>query len=210
MKFVFKNTPELMKLLQHCTANQKHYIAPYSGGEWGPEKPAKGPTVMLVNDDGVYLMSPFTRKGAPKTARLTNGTKDKNGNKMFVVYANNHGPGTHIGGDDFGENIPIPSDIDKGFKTLEISVSETSIRVTTTGEARSGPVETEKEFYRLTERYWTFTKKGEGTKLWYVKDPRGRIPIPEVKRRFNVDILLNELPVAEGFKLYRKFYKPAK
>ncbi len=109
MTYTFKITPELVELARHAIENHKWQKDPYTGEEAGcglplaqPEKPA----LMIVKDQGCYLMSPFTIEGAPESARCRNGPVDR----LQIVYAEGRDPNKDEdwweGGDDYGENLP--------------------------------------------------------------------------------------------------------
>ena len=93
----------LRELARHAIANHAHQRVAYT--EEKPEKPA----LLLVKDSGCYLMSCFTTKDAPATARLRriDEKAPNHGGALVVVYAEGaHPEDGHIGGDDFGEDLP--------------------------------------------------------------------------------------------------------
>lgn len=101
MTFTFQVTEDLRRLARHAMEHHAFQRCVYTGGDWGPEEKPAEPALMLVKDRGAYLMSPFTSDGAPANARLYDG------GKPVVVYAHGCGPDDeHIGGDDFGADVP--------------------------------------------------------------------------------------------------------
>lgn len=82
MRFNFKVSEDLLALVAHAQAGECK--KPYTG------KPAPA-GLWIVSDDGVYLMS----------GSKTPEPMDK------VVYAEGRGSGTHLGGSDFAEFIPL-------------------------------------------------------------------------------------------------------
>lgn len=104
--------------------------------DWKPTtKPPEAPAVVLVHDDGIYLMS----NGSPRD--LISGDQD-NG-RSFVAYAKGCNPDTDedfwhhsvdlVGGDDFGETLPwaqqMLDGINDGAKTVTIVLNKNSIRL---------------------------------------------------------------------------------
>lgn len=127
------NDPRLVKLLVHCQKNFKHHRECYPKDPSNPE-PVYAPSIMLVKDEGAYLMSPFTKPGAPESARLTEPDGKKT--KLHVVYADGCGPDDEwIGGDDFGETLPFVNDMirarDEGHTTAIFKVTQNTITLTT-------------------------------------------------------------------------------
>ena len=51
--------PRLAKLVAHCIASSEFHRKSYG------KQPVEQPALMLVKDQGAYLMSPFLRDGAP-------------------------------------------------------------------------------------------------------------------------------------------------
>lgn len=121
---------DVEKLINHASACKKHRK------NWG-EKKGK-PSLWLVHDDGVYLMS----SGDPPLLEDPN-TKDKENARSFVAQAE----GTHpkkdenwweearalVGGDDFAEPLALKDCIswlasNAGRAIMELEFSETEIR----------------------------------------------------------------------------------
>ena len=124
MKLKFNlQDPALISLAKHAVANVS-----FQRGAWSTtERPLTTPSLLLVKDEGAYLMSPFPLKGAPVTARLC----DEQGS-LETVYAEGCSPtDPHIGGDDFADALPIAEMIlegsAKGAKSLVITVTAKTI-----------------------------------------------------------------------------------
>lgn len=94
------------------------------------------PSVVLVHDDGVYLMS----NGQPRD--IVSGGDGKGGGRSFCAYAKGCDPRDAgwwdtsralVGGDDFGETLPWAREIkellDNGAKQIVIEISESSIEL---------------------------------------------------------------------------------
>ena len=119
MNLTFQRTPDLIALAEHAVAHHRWQRNPYE--ETQPREPA----LMLVKDEGIYLMSPFTSKDAPESARL------KDGKRMAVVYAEDYGPDCdYIGGDDFGENVEgLPALILQATGPITLKVTASTIEM---------------------------------------------------------------------------------
>jgi len=127
--YTFKVTPELRALAAHAVANHEWQRECYTGPEWGcdHEKP-KEPSLLLVKDQGVYLISCFVAPGAPETARF------REGEKLVVIYAEGHDPRKDddwwVAGDDYGVDIPAAKFIlDPIVVELRVEVKARSIKV---------------------------------------------------------------------------------
>jgi len=108
MRFTFKVTPDLLKIVEHSSKNP--CTVAYT------REPTE-PSLFLVKDMGVYLMSASTVKQPVKETGC------------LVVYADGYTPDDgYIGGDDFVENIPI-SWFNTKKKTITIDVSNDSIKL---------------------------------------------------------------------------------
>lgn len=109
MTFTFVITPALVALAHHAIEHAAHQRQCYT-----KDGTFEHPALLLVKDEGAYLMSCFTAEGAPKEARLHTAATDK----LVVVYADGaHPDDGHIGGDDFGEDIEdLPAMIIEGAK----------------------------------------------------------------------------------------------
>lgn len=121
MKLLFKITPQLVELVNHCLKNKAHYDAPYGQGKSKVEGP------ILVKDHGIYLISPEISESAPKDARLysTNG-------RLVCCYAEDCGPNTRFSGDDFAFQVEYANwyRLDKHIgKHLLIVLRETTYTV---------------------------------------------------------------------------------
>lgn len=95
------------------------------------------PSVLLVHDDGVYLMS----NGTPRDL-LDKNAEDKLGARSYVAYAQGCNPKKDprwwdrscelVGGDDFAELLPasdLHAMIVKGAKTIAIDLTADSMTV---------------------------------------------------------------------------------
>lgn len=103
----FPISPQLIALAEHAETHHHHQRKSYTGPGWGTreEKPSK-PALMLVKDEGCYLMSCFVAEGAPDSARLHTAPSEGERPRLVVVYAQGARPEDgHIGGDDFGEDL---------------------------------------------------------------------------------------------------------
>ncbi|WP_051030276.1 MULTISPECIES: DUF3085 domain-containing protein [Nocardia] len=94
----FRRT-DVLELAEHAIAAPEHRQA------YGDESPVGTPSLIWVKDDGIYLLS----NGLPNQPRTDT---DPPTNKMHVVYAHGHGPGTHWDhgaplGDDFVEYLTL-------------------------------------------------------------------------------------------------------
>ena len=106
---------------------------------WPSNAPLDKPSVMLVKDQGVYLMSCFASLTAPKEFLPQMGIKggrftDLKTGQLKCYYAQGYGPDCeHIGGDDFGDVLEIAEEIVKawrdGLKTLTLTVTEKEITI---------------------------------------------------------------------------------
>jgi hypothetical protein len=94
-----------------------------------------GPRVMLVKDEGIYLMS----NGLPRD--ILNGGSDELGAHSFVAYADGYNPAGQdpgelhmkcraaVGGDDFSEPIEL-----EGFETALANPNVTGLALRVTPE----------------------------------------------------------------------------
>lgn len=134
-KLIF-NSDELLRIVDHSLAApmQSEQTVDYdmTTGK-AVTKPVGAPSIILVHDQGVYLMS----NGIP--ADLLDGK----GDKRFVVYAKSCHPtrDAHwhdnaralVGGDDFAEVLPwagaIKQQIAAGAKRITIELTESGIEL---------------------------------------------------------------------------------
>lgn len=94
----------------------------------------QGPALLLVKDDGIYLMS----NGLPQSKPQPHDPAPFRNNR--VVYAEDYGPGSDLqsiraslGGDDFVEMIPL-RDIDADWKsTRQFQIGITPMNLTVLG-----------------------------------------------------------------------------
>lgn len=106
---------DLLPLVEHALKSTDHSM-PYGVND--PE-----PGLLLVHDEGVYLMS----NGKPHQSA---GDPD-NPKRAKVVYARGWGPQSHLGGDDFVDFIPTGTlgAISKlQFVEIELTADELLVR----------------------------------------------------------------------------------
>lgn len=124
-KLVFKSA-DLLRIVEHSLAapKQGEQLVDYRDGK-AITAPVEAPAVLLVHDDGVYLMS----NGEPRD--IVSGTSS------YVAHAEGCNPKADagwyetsralVGGDDFGEHLPWAADIkaliDAGHKQIIIDVT---------------------------------------------------------------------------------------
>ncbi len=124
-KLVFKSA-DLLRVVEHSLAapKQGEQLVDYRDGK-AITAPVEAPAVLLVHDDGVYLMS----NGEPRD--IVNGTSS------YVAHAEGCNPKADsdwyetsrqlVGGDDFGEHLPWAADIkaliDAGRQQIIIDVT---------------------------------------------------------------------------------------
>lgn len=98
--------------------------------------PVEAPSVLLVHDEGVYLMSGGEPRDIPNPERRRHG----NG-RSYVAYASGCDPRKDpdwyetarslVGGDDFGESLPWAADIkarlDAGAKSIVLNFGKRGI-----------------------------------------------------------------------------------
>ena len=123
MKLTFDlKDPRLDALVTHSIAHAKHHGIAF------PKQRVAAPSLTLVFDEEIFLMSPHAMAGAPD-ARLFDGEV------LFKVYAEGHGPGCGlISSDDRSDTLPIAEFvrdvIRDGYAKLVLNV--TASRITTT------------------------------------------------------------------------------
>lgn len=130
-KLIFKSA-DLLRVVDHSLAAPKRgkQIVDYRDGK-AVTAPVEAPAVLLVHDQGVYLMSngePRDQLDAPGGRKLRSA---------YVAYAQGCNPQTDsdwydtsrdlVGGDDFGEHLPWAADIkaliDAGEREIIIDVT---------------------------------------------------------------------------------------
>ena len=130
---IFK-AADLLRVVDHSLAAPKQAgrTIDYSKAGKPITQPPAAPSVLLVHDQGVYLMS----NGEPRD--LIKGSK-----QSFVAYALGCDPRTDadwydtahhlVGGDDFGECLPWAAEIklqlDAGSQQIIITISGDSIEL---------------------------------------------------------------------------------
>jgi Protein of unknown function (DUF3085) len=122
---------DVRRVVEHALNSTKHNaeLVDYDKDFNPITKPGK-PAVMLVHDDGVYLMS----NGEPRDLL---GSSERS----FVAYAKGCHPGKDadwyetaralVGGDDFGETLhwtgEIKAQLDKGAKQIVIQMTKLTL-----------------------------------------------------------------------------------
>ena len=137
MKLRFDGTG-VARCIKHALASEKH------GTVYGQE--SAGPSLWLVHDQGVYLMS----NGKP------GDRVDQEDAKFFVVYAEGCNPNTDedwwetareaVGGDDFAEPIALEgfakslaTVLGRGCRDLVINLTEDSYAIETVRSRKGAP-----------------------------------------------------------------------
>ena len=120
----FEVNDVLKRIVEHTRKHGKCRVA-YGEGEHTPE-----PSLFLVKDQGVYLMSASEKR-----------LSGKNGKGNLVAYAREANPKFDdcwdsareiCGGDDFAENIdlsPFEEALASGAKSVEIKLSARSLEI---------------------------------------------------------------------------------
>lgn len=119
MHFVFQDKEGFQRMLEFAETHDRV----------DPWKPTEEMGVLLVKDDGAYVMAPTVQKDL---------NKSEDGSPVsgcHVIYAKGCRPEDgHIGGDDFAEFIPLnPKMCEhlKGGGTLSITLTDTSMDIET-------------------------------------------------------------------------------
>jgi hypothetical protein len=136
-KLIF-SAKDVRRVVEHSLAapEQGQMVIGIKRGELQYGLP-EAPSVLLVHDDGVYLMS----NGKPRD--LVSGDDGKGGGRSFCAYAKGCDPSRDaecwdtsrmlVGGDDFGETLPwaeqIKAKLDAGAKQIVISVTADNIEL---------------------------------------------------------------------------------
>lgn len=132
---------DVRRVVEHSLAHdQRDVVVDYDRETFESitAKPAKA-AVLLVHDDGVYLMS----NGTPRDI--------VEGDRSFVAYAKGCNPKTDsdwwdtsralVGGDDFSETLEWASGLlallDRGVKTVTLNFSATGISVAAPAKRRA-------------------------------------------------------------------------
>lgn len=180
MRFRFK-IADIKPLIDHATAAPDHWHP------MGYEK-SKGPGLILVKDDGVYLMS----NGTP--GEMADGSvaeKGKEGTRK-VVYAEKHGKGTWVSGDDYAEWFSTKdfADLD-GVEAVIFDVTSNSIKIL---------MVTRSKFTMEDARKQVQTWLADVSKLVYLPSPRhkkffatGAGNRPTLLRQHPKAVILNDM-----------------
>jgi Protein of unknown function (DUF3085) len=141
-KLIFK-AEDVRRIVEHTIASKQSEMAKWETANekngWTPERviPTE-PQVILVHDDGVYLMS----NGTPRDLIDPNSTEKYA--RSFVAYAEGCNPTTDddfydnardlVGGDDFSEYFPwakpIKEMLDNGATKIVVDLKNDSASVT--------------------------------------------------------------------------------
>lgn len=130
----FANDETLKRIVDHTMAATAWKTA-YS------EEPYPEPSLFLVHDDGVYLMT------AAKEPLLLNPETDNK--RCLVAYAEGLDPNKDedvwerarevVGGDDFGENVPcrpVAEAIAQGYQYVKIRLTKKALYVFAAGKKK--------------------------------------------------------------------------
>jgi len=128
------NAADVRRIVEHALAAPRHqdHLVGYTD-DFQPITEPGQPALVLVHDDGVYLMS----NGLPRD--LVSGTED-NG-RSFVAYAKGCHPQNDagwwdasralVGGDDFAETLPWAREvlalIERGAPRIELEFTDDGI-----------------------------------------------------------------------------------
>jgi hypothetical protein len=139
-RLIFKAS-DVRRVVEHSIASpeQSRHVIDYDAKTGEPiTKAVDAPAVLLVHDQGLYLMS----NGNPRD--IVKGTSS------FVAYARGCDPVADddwydtahalVGGDDFGETLPwareLKSMIDRGDKTIEIEMTAETLAIVDRGRRK--------------------------------------------------------------------------
>jgi hypothetical protein len=133
-KLIFQ-ADDVRRVIEHTLAAKEQSPLPYSANEETPDGiPVKEPAVLLVHDDGVYLMS----NGKPRDIDERHAGPSE---KSYVAYARGCDPKKNeewwdtsrdlVGGDDFGECLEWAREmkrmLDAGATQFVIDVTEQNL-----------------------------------------------------------------------------------
>jgi hypothetical protein len=124
---------DVRRVVEHSinAPTQGEQLVDYDDNFKAITKPVEAPAVLLVHDQGVYLMS----NGQPRDI--------VKGESSFVAYAKGCHPDRDpdwydtahalVGGDDFGETLPWARElkqlIDSGAKTVSLKFTQSTIEI---------------------------------------------------------------------------------
>lgn len=134
MPFLTFDAADVRRVVEHSLAapRQSEQLVDYDSGTGKPiTKPVDAPAVLLVHDQGVYLMS----NGNPRDI-----VKDQT---SFCASAHGCHPDrdpdwyetarSQVGGDDFGETLPWANDLkallDAGATTITLRITADNIEI---------------------------------------------------------------------------------
>jgi len=145
MPLLIFNAADVRRVVEHSISapKQSNMLVDYDDDGKAITKPVDQPAVLLVHDQGVYLMS----NGTPRDIVGPDG-EDKRDEKRdegrsFCAYAKGCDPVKDgdwwntscdlVGGDDFGETLPMAREIlaliERGAKTITFLVTPQSIQL---------------------------------------------------------------------------------
>jgi DUF3085 family protein len=138
MPLLIFEADDVRRVVEHSLANaQAPLVDHYDHNTFKPvTKPVDTASVILVHDDGIYLMSNGTPRDLVEPAK----------GRSFVAYAQGchpqrdvdwwHTARDLVGGDDFSECLPWAAEIkamlDRGDRVIAIKVTETSLAIVDT------------------------------------------------------------------------------
>jgi hypothetical protein len=114
---------DVRRVVEHSLANkQSEQLVSYDQKTGEPvTEPVPAPAVLLVHDQGVYLMSNGRPRDIVAPDSEDRKDKSKDEGRSYVAYAEGCNPDTDeewwdtaralVGGDDFGETLPWAKDI---------------------------------------------------------------------------------------------------
>jgi hypothetical protein len=148
-RLIFK-ADDVRRVVEHTIRSKQSEIAKWDTATeengWTPDRAVPDePHVILVHDDGVYLMSNGTPRDiiGPDGADMIDRKKDEG--RSFVAYAKGCHPKVDsdwwetsrwlVGGDDFGEYLPWAKDLlarlDAGAHQIVIECNPNSLELVT-------------------------------------------------------------------------------
>lgn len=205
---------DVMRVVQHMMAAPEHARGYGHKGEARPQ-------IILVKDDGIYLMS---------NGRPWDELPDSAPQRCFAAYAVGYDLNTPdlwektyhaVGGDDFAEYLDLSDSFIKAiqagdFTHLEITVSRSRISIALAGSKATLRHFSEADMVKkLATRMKTrilFIKVGKilQTNPMKAAQVRAILDNEEHLARFSAvhkpEIILNTLPAAEAYRLYREIH----
>lgn len=194
------STKDVFPLLLHAKACS----------EWGMaygHKGDPGPRLVLVKDEGIYLMS----NGQPRQI-----DPQADGTRCIVAYATGHDPRNGntwdkdreaAGGDDFGEWLPLDlfeEAIASGADHIVVSLTESKVSIS--WPSTPAAEETRKYLMTAMESRWIFFPPRCKTALGFPKSKMTPQQLDEylMRKYAGKAVVLNRMPTEEAVVLYRK------